>query len=88
MPNTGSTPLSVDMSELMMAMSAKGSNVSKVLGTGWVNKRGIVTRMSRTRRGYRDRGRTRALPPRTEGKKGKLVIGRNTRKRAQAIFAL
>jgi hypothetical protein len=69
-------------------MTINGRNDIRVFGSGFVKRRGSITRISSTIKGYRDKGRTRVPPPMLSGKKGKLLIGRVTRKRIQQTFEI
>jgi hypothetical protein len=61
--------------ELIDATTANASSGRKVLGRGLFKKRGMVIRGTRRISGYNDIGRTNVLPPKSEGKNGKLVTG-------------
>jgi len=69
-------------------MTINGRKDKSVFGSGLVKRRGKITKTSSTSKGYSDKGLTRVPPPMLSGKKGKLLIGRVTRKRIQQTFEI
>jgi hypothetical protein len=71
---------------LPKATRIKANNGSKVRGAGFCHRRGNTTIKIKITSGYKASGRTKVLPPNPEGKNGKLVTGKETRKKAQKNF--
>jgi hypothetical protein len=76
----------MEKAALATVTRTKGSNARMVLGSGLTHRLGMTATTNSTNIGYTESGRTNVLPPMPAGKYGKLVMGKQTRNSAQAIF--